>query len=121
VHTYYTQPSLVRTIEQILGLPPMNIQDAIANPMTNCFLPVPDMTPYIAVPNKIPLDEMNRPLQSLSGNARFYAEKSMLSEFEGIDKGDDDLLNRILWFAAMGDTPYPVEYSGSVKDEPKED
>jgi YVTN family beta-propeller protein len=121
VHTYYTQPSLVRTIEQILGLPPMNIQDAIANPMTNCFLPAPDMTPYIAVPNKIPLDEMNRPLQSLSGNARFYAEKSMLSEFEGIDKGDDDLLNRILWFAAMGDTPYPVEYSGSVKDEPEED
>ncbi len=32
--TYYTQPSMIRTIEQILGLPPMNIQDAIANPMT---------------------------------------------------------------------------------------
>ena len=28
---------MVRTIEQILGLPPMNIQDAIANPMTDCF------------------------------------------------------------------------------------
>ena len=36
-HTFYTQPSLVRTIEQILGLPPMNIQDAIANPMSDCF------------------------------------------------------------------------------------
>jgi YVTN family beta-propeller protein len=38
--TYYNQPSIVRTIEQILGLPPMNIQDAIANPMSDCFEPI---------------------------------------------------------------------------------
>ena len=121
VHTYYTQPSIVRTIEQILGLPPMNIQDAIANPMTGCFESVPDKTPYRSVPNKIPLDEMNKPLGSLTGNARFYAEKSLLKEFDGIDRGNDDLLNRILWFAAKGDAPYPDEYSGSVSGEPDED
>ena len=113
VHTYYTQPSMVRTIEQILGLPPMNIQDAIANPMTDCFKSAPDKTPYIAVPNNIPLDEMNKPLHSLTGNARYFAEKSMLPEFDGIDRGNDDLLNRILWFAAKGDTPYPVNYAGN--------
>ncbi len=45
-HTFYTQPSMVRTIEQILGLPPMNIQDAIANTMTDCFKDTPDLTPY---------------------------------------------------------------------------
>ncbi len=118
IHTYYTQPSIVITIEQILGLPPMNIQDAIANPMTNCFTSVPDKTPYVAIPNKIPLDEMNRPLQSLDGRARYFAEKSMLAEFEGIDKGDDDLLNRILWFAAKGDTPYPIAYTGPVENDP---
>jgi hypothetical protein len=121
VHTYYAQPSVVRTIEQILGLPPMNIQDAIANPMTGCFTSAPDKTPYTAIPNKIPLDEMNRPLQSLNGNARYYAEKSMLSQFEGIDRGDDDLLNRILWFDARGDIPYPVAYTSPVKDDPDED
>jgi YVTN family beta-propeller protein len=121
VHTYYAQPSIVRTIEQILGMPPMNIQDAIANPMTNCFTTTPDNMPYVAVPNNIPLDEMNKPMVSLTGNSRYYAEKSMLPEFSGIDRGDDDLLNRILWFAAKGDTPYPVQYAGSDADDPDED
>jgi YVTN family beta-propeller protein len=121
VHTFYTQPSMVRTIEQILGLPPMNIQDAIANPMRTCFKSSPDKTPYIAVPNNIPLDEMNKPLLSLNGNARYFAEKSMLAEFEGIDRGNDDLLNRILWFAAKGDTPYPFQYAGPADNEPDED
>jgi hypothetical protein len=112
---------MVRTIEQILGLPPMNIQDAIANPMRTCFKSSPDKTPYIAVPNNIPLDEMNKPLLSLNGNARYFAEKSMLAEFEGIDRGNDDLLNRILWFAAKGDTPYPFQYAGPADNEPDED
>jgi len=120
VHTYYTQPSMVRTIEQILGMQPMNIQDAIANPMTTCFESLPDKTPYKAVPNKIPLDEMNKPLLSLSGNALYFAEKSMMPDFDGIDKGNDDLLNRILWFAAKGDTPYPVNIAGSENHEEDE-
>lgn len=121
VHAYYTQPSMVRTIEQILGLPPMNIQDAIANTMTGCFASVPDKTPYKAVLNKIPIDEMNKTIAELNGNARTFAEKSMLPEFEGIDKGDDDLLNRILWFAAKGDLPYPAQYAGTDIDDDDDD
>ncbi len=120
-HTYYTQPSMVRTIEQILGLPPMNIQDAIAPTMDNCFGSAPDQTPYKAIPNKIPLDEMNPPLISLKGNARYFAEKSMLPEFEGVDMGNDDLLNRILWFAAKGDIPYPALYAGPSNGETDDD
>jgi hypothetical protein len=120
IHTYYTQPSMVRTIEQILGLPPMNIQDAIANTMAGCFESVPDKSPYSAIPNNIPLDEMNKPLVELNGNARTFAEKSMLPEFEGIDMGDDDLLNRILWYAAMGDIPYPAQYAGAERNEDAE-
>ncbi len=115
--TYYTQPSMVRTIEQILGLPPMNIQDAIANPMTDCFSDRPDTTPYKAVPNNIPLDEMSEPLTSLTGRALHFAKKSMLPEFDGVDSGNDDLLNRILWFAARGNAPYPAKYAGAVSDE----
>jgi YVTN family beta-propeller protein len=114
VSTYYNQPSMVRTIEQILGLPPMNIQDAIANPMSGCFTSSPDMQPYSAVPNIIPLDEMNKPLTSLSGKELHYARESMRPEFSGIDKGDDDLLNRILWFAARGNTSYPAKFAGPV-------
>jgi YVTN family beta-propeller protein len=116
-HTYYIQPSLVRTIEQILGLPPMNIQDAIANPMINCFGTIPDTTLYKALPSNIPINEMSAPLTSLSGKALHFAKKSMLPEFEGVDSGNDDLLNRILWFAAKGNTDYPAKYAGSENDE----
>jgi hypothetical protein len=116
-HTFYTQPSMVRTIEQILGLPPMNIQDAIANPMADCFGNVIDKTPFTAVPSNIRIDEMNPQLVSLSGRALHYAKKSMLTELDGIDSGNDDLLNRILWFAEKGNTPYPSKYAGADKDD----
>ncbi len=121
-HTFYTQPSMVRTIEQILGLPPMNIQDAIANPMTDCFGMTPDLTPYRAVPNTIPIDEMNPSLSSLSGKALHFARKSMLPEFDGVDEGNDDLLNRILWFAEKGSVAYPAKYAGAKsRDEDDDD
>ena len=110
ISTYYTQPSMVRTIEQILGIPPMNIQDAIANPMSDCFTGQSDFSPYVSVPNNIPLDEMNKPLSSLSGRELHFAKKSMLPVFDRVDTGNDDLLNRILWHAAKGNTPYPAKY-----------
>jgi YVTN family beta-propeller protein len=122
VSTFYTQPSMIRTIEQILGLPPMNIQDAIANPMTDCFISVPDLTPYEALKSNIPINQMNPQIVSLKGKALHYAKKSMLPEFDGVDSGNDDLLNRILWFAEKGNTPYPAKYTGSVgKEESAED
>lgn len=120
-HTYYAQPSLVRTIEQILGLPPMNIQDAIANPMANCFTGEKNLAPFQAVPNNIPLNEMNPDLSLLSGRALHFARKSLLPEFDGIDSGNDDLLNRILWFAARGNSPYPSRFEGSGDKEEEEE
>jgi hypothetical protein len=120
--TYYTQPSMVRTIEQILGLQPMNIQDAIAGTMKECFTENPDLTPYIALPPNIPLDELNPGLSSLSGKSLHFAKKSLLPEFDGVDSGNDDLLNRILWFAAKGNAPYPAKYAGTGgHDEEDED
>jgi hypothetical protein len=113
---------MVRTIEQVLGMPPMNIQDAIANPMTDCFTAVPDRTAYKALPPNTPIDEMNPQMNSLKGKALHYAKKSLLPEFDGIDSGNDDLLNRILWFAEKGTIPYPSKYAGPVrKEEGKED
>lgn len=116
IHTPYNQPCMIRTMEQILGLPPMNIQDAIADPMVACFNETPDLTPYQAVPNQVPLDEMNPPLTALQGKALHYALKSLEPQFDGIDKGDDDLFNRILWFAAKGNKPYPLIYAGDDDD-----
>ena len=89
--------------------------------MADCFTGEPDKTPYIAIPNKIPRDEMNPQVTSLTGKALHFAKKSMLPEFEGVDSGNDDLLNRILWYAAKGNTPYPAKYAGAISEEGDDD
>lgn len=116
IHLPYNQPSMVRTIEQILGLPPMNIQDAIASPMFSCFTGNEDFKPYTALPNLIPLDEMNPPLSFLQGKELYYARMSMTKQYDGIDTGNDDLLNHILWYAAKGNKPYPKFNTGKDED-----
>jgi YVTN family beta-propeller protein len=55
INTYYTQLNVVRTVEQILGIQPMNQEDRAAEPMTDAFTNTPDYAPYTAVPNQIPL------------------------------------------------------------------
>ena len=65
VSTQYNTTSLLRTIEQILGLPPMNQFDASAEPLRDCFTDTPDLTPFTALPSNIPLDQMNGDPQSL--------------------------------------------------------
>lgn len=117
VHTNYNQTSMVRTVEQILGIPPMNIGDATASPMFDCFSYTPDLTPFVAVPNQIPLDEMNKDLSQLKGTALHYARKSMEPQFDHIDAGNDDLFNRIIWFAMKGKESYPRKFSGKDTDD----
>jgi YVTN family beta-propeller protein len=112
IHTRYNQPSVIRTIEQILGIPPMNIQDAIAPAMFDCFNETENFNSYNALPNLIPLDEMNPPLTGLHGKALKFAKESMEPQFDRIDSGYDDQLNRILWFAAKGNAPYPGKFAG---------
>src|SRR5260370_27753649 len=76
-HTSYNQTGMVKTIELMLGLPPMNQLDLSATPMRRCFQTEPDLTPYAAVPNKIRLDEMNPELKTLKGKAMYWAKKSL--------------------------------------------
>ncbi len=116
IHTNYNQPSMLRTIEQILGLQPMNVMDATAMPMFDCFVQQADLTPYKALDNQIPLDEMNPEMSGLKGKALYYAQKSMEPQFDGIDSGDDDLFNRILWYAMKGNEKYPKRYCGKDLD-----
>ena len=59
ISTQYNQTSLLRTMELMLGLPPMNQMDATATPMFDCFTNTPDFTAFDAVTNNVPLDEMN--------------------------------------------------------------
>lgn len=54
---YYSQISMIRTIEQILGIHPMNQKDSAATPMASAFTDKPDFTPFNAVPNRVPLTD----------------------------------------------------------------
>jgi phospholipase C len=119
--TQYNQTSLVRTIEQILGLPPMNVMDATAMPMFDCFVSTPDNTSYSSVPNLIPLNEMNPELSTLKGKALYYAKKSMDPQFIHVDRGEDQLLNRIIWYALKGKESYPKKFSDGEEEEEEED
>ncbi len=56
--THYTTASVLRTIELILGIPPMTQYDAGAVPMYRAFQPTPDMAPYTSKKNVVPLNEL---------------------------------------------------------------
>ena len=107
IHTNYNQTSMVRSIEQILGLPPMTVIDATALPMFDCFSDTKQSYNYNSMPNNIPLNEMNKSLSQLNGKAKHYAKISADEAFKELDSGDDDMMNRILWFAAKGNKKYP--------------
>ncbi|MDB5275645.1 MAG: Phosphoesterase family protein [Ferruginibacter sp.] len=103
----YNQTSMLRTIEQILGVPPMNIMDGTARLMMDCFTTQKDTSAYTYLPNNIPLNQMNKDLKTLQGKARKYALQSQEEVFNEVDGGEDDAMNRILWFYAKGEEKYP--------------
>ena len=113
VGTQFNQPGLLRTIELMLGLPPMNAMDASATPLSDCFTQTPDMTPFDAVPNRIPLDQMNPdPLAIRDPVQKHFALVSAQLPLAEADKCPEDLLNRILWNARRGSqVPYPLRSS----------
>lgn len=114
VSDFFNQTSVLHTMEQILGLAPMNQMDGMAPLMTACFKDRPDFGPYVAVPNRVPLDEMNPPLTKTAGLQRQLAEKSLRLPFDRPDEADEDELNRIVWHATMGwDRPYPAALAGA--------
>jgi hypothetical protein len=107
--SFYTQISILRSIELMLGLDPMTRFDAMAPPFEACFMDRPDFSGYRAVPNRIRLDDMNPPPRRLTGHARYWAERSMALDWSGVDTADWDVLNRVLWHSFHGDSKaYPA-------------
>ena len=113
----YNQTCVVRSIEQILGLPPMNSVDATALPMFDCFRARLAPQPFRALPARIALTRLNPKLASLRGPARHYARLSARPEFDHVDGGRDDVLNRIIWFSTKGRQPYPAALAGRGEEE----
>jgi len=109
ISTYYSQINMVRTMENIMGIPPMNQFDLAAEPMEDCFHTTPDFTPYKALPSNIPLTEINPPLESLKGEALHWAKLSLQQDLDDVDLIDEDTFNRIIWHSVRGyNVPYPV-------------
>jgi YVTN family beta-propeller protein len=109
VSTRYNQTSILRSIELILGLSPMNQIDATATAMRDCFADAPDYSPYVAVPANIPLDQMNPDPKKISNaTLRKDAVASAGLPLKEVDQCPEDVLNRILWHAMKGTrAPYP--------------
>lgn len=122
VGTQYNTTSILRSIEQILGLPPMNAFDASAVPMFDCFANEPDFTPYKAAPARVELDEMNPATADITDPVlREDALVSASLNFREVDRAPEDVLNRILWRAMRGSQePYP-EWAVGMEEEEEEE
>jgi YVTN family beta-propeller protein len=105
--TLYTTASMIRTMELILGLPPLTQYDAAATPMFNCFQREAVTTHYTVLTPKVDLMEKN------TTKSAFWKESSKMN-FKDYDRAPEDQLNRILWYVAKGDAPYPTPIHGAV-------
>jgi hypothetical protein len=97
----YSTVSMLRTIELILGLPPMSQFDAAAAPMITAFSDTPTLVPYDALQPKQSLSEVNQK------NA-YRAKDAMALALDRPDEADAQILNAILWHAVQGEhVPMP--------------
>jgi len=127
-HTYYTQVNMTRTIEQILGLPPMNQFDLIASPMRTAFItgtPTADaLKPWTHVANQVPLNEgvsssvSTASLDSTMSPAAKAMKAAWMKRKQQIfagklnkpDAEDPETVNHLNWYMSTGFTrPYPGE------------
>ncbi len=127
ISTNYNTVSVLRTMEDLLGIGYMGMNDANIKPMSDAFTREPDFTPYTAVvpgnlcadpvdPNLVPACknpnvEKTATLPSLR-NKQWWAQATKDFYFEVEDKLDPDKFNRVLWSGVKGDNvPYPTERS----------
>ncbi len=110
--SHYNHTSLVRTVQEIFRIPARTRFLATARAMTSVFQAKADLRPYALLQPKIPLDQMNPPLKSLTGRPRADALASMRFNPNHIDDVPSATMNRILWRDAKGEsTPYPERAS----------
>ncbi len=115
-HNMYSTSGMLRTMELILGLPPMSQYDAAATPMWELFTATPDLTPYVALDARVDIRERNT---AWNESARRSAAFDLAHE----DRAPDLELNEVVWKAVHGENavmPAPRR-SAFVKLQEKED
>jgi hypothetical protein len=104
VSEMYSTASMLRTMELILGLPPMSQYDAAATPMWKCFTSQPDATPFTALPASWNLSELNKAKTSISDLSERF-------NFDVMDAAPDLAFSEVIWKAVKGldsEMPAPV-------------
>jgi hypothetical protein len=100
VHNFHNTVSLIRTMEILLGIPPMNLLDSTAAPI-DVFQDNADLTPFTAVLPDVALDNLyppTRPSAEMRAMMRLTAEQDLTHA----DMADPNALNRIIWFSVRG-------------------
>jgi YVTN family beta-propeller protein len=100
IHKFHSTVSMIRTIEMLLGIAPMNQLDASAIPM-DIFQETPDLTPYKAALPTIAADNLitHKPKDK---SAAEWVKKSDRQNFAHADMADPKVLNAVIWFACTG-------------------
>lgn len=113
--TMYSTSSMLRSIELILGMPPMTQFDAAATPMFGAFTATPDLTPYTALPAGVDLEQKNE-------KTAWGAKESSHMDFAKEDATDDLMLNRVIWHSVRGaDVPMPAPVRAAFLRVPAKD
>jgi len=106
--TFYTTTHMIRSMEMMLDLDPMNKFDSVAYPMANCFQDSLDLTPYKAVPNNVPLDERNPSGKQMTAADKYWLDKTLSLDWNHLDAPDPYWMNRITWYSLFkGARAYP--------------
>jgi YVTN family beta-propeller protein len=116
IHGMYSTSGVLRTMELILGLPPMSQYDAAAMPLYDCFTSKPDFTPYTTKPAQVDLEQRNIAVNESS-------KRSELFNFAKEDAAPDIDLNEVVWKYVKGEAsvmPAPKR-SAFVILEPKKE
>ncbi len=122
VSTEYNTIDFVRTIEEVLGVPQLNLNDMLARPMADIFTTTPDLGwSYTATPSaylygtRLPLPPKPPGLlvPRSTHDAKYWAEVTRGMDFSSEDKFDFSDYSRILWKGLKGDTPYPETRNGA--------
>ncbi|MBZ5666090.1 MAG: phosphoesterase [Acidobacteriia bacterium] len=122
ISTHYATPSILRTIEEVLGLENLGVHDAGLPPMTDAFDTTQSSWTYSAFPaqilfttqlpllNKDKVDQASLPHPT--HDAAYWEAKTKGFDFSQEDRVDPDKFNRVIWEGLMGDRPYPTQRSG---------
>ena len=117
-HTMYSTSSMLRTIELILGMPPMTQYDAAAESMWRCFNSTPNSHGFTSLPAQIDIREKNMAVNE-------WQRRSEKFDFSKEDAIPDMEFNLVLWHGIKGDNvPLPapkraafVKINGELRDE----